>query len=79
MSVRSFKKEHDDCPIDYIRNKKGNLFFQCGSIIGHVSPAAANEIANLTIDDLNYALLEKDGEQFHCIMKKSTANVVKTM
>lgn len=69
-------------PIDFVKHPKtGNIFFTCGKITGGISDKvkAAYAAGTLTIDQMEYAEVSKDGgKAVPVLMMKSTANVVKS-
>lgn len=80
MPAGTLVKEQN-CKIDFIANpkKKGNIFFSCGKIVGGVSDKvkAGIEDNSITIDDIEYAEVSRDGGPYvSVLMKKATDNVV---
>lgn len=75
-SVRQLCAEQQDC-IDFIRNPdNGKVFFECGEILGYVSPNAASRAMepDATIDDFRFEEVSKDGGNTYipCIMERHT-------
>lgn len=66
--------------IDFVKNPKtGNIFFTCGKITGGISEKvkAAYAAGTLTIDQMEYAEISRDGAAaVPVLMMKSTNNVV---
>ena len=66
--------------IDFVKNPKtGNIFFTCGKITGGISEKvkAAYAAGTLTIDQMEYAEISRDGgPAVPVLMMKSTNNVV---
>jgi hypothetical protein len=81
---KSAKKlvETEGSPIDFIHNTKDgkdNIFFKCGSIVGGISDKikAAHKAGTLTIDQMEYAEVSKNGgKAVPVLMMVSKANVV---
>lgn len=75
-SVRQLCAEQQDC-IDFIRNpNNGKVFFECGELLGYVSPDAASRAMepDATIDDFRFGEVSKDGGNTYipCIMERHT-------
>ena len=68
--------------IEFVNNPKtGNIFFTCGKIVGGISEKvkAAHAAGTLTIDQMEYAEVSRDGAPaVPVLMMKSTNNVVAT-
>ena len=66
--------------IDFVRNPKtNNIFFTCGKITGGISEKvkAAYAAGTLTIDQMEYAEVSRDGAPaVPVLMMKSVSNVV---
>lgn len=79
MSAKSLVNNTEEA-IDFIKNPKtGNIFFVCGNITGGVSQKVkdAHAAGTLTIDQMEYAEVSRDGAPaVPVLMMKSTNNVV---
>lgn len=76
-SLRQLCAEQQDC-IDFIRNPdNGKVFFECGEIMGYVSPNAASRAMepDATLDDFRFGEVSKDGGNSYipCIMERHSA------
>lgn len=83
MPASSLVKD-ENCKIDFVANPKkaGNIFFTCGKVVGGVSEKvkAALNAGTLTIDQVEYAEVSKDGGPFiSVLMMKAVNNVVATL
>lgn len=79
MSARTLKQAHGN--IEFVKNPHtGKVFFTCGSITGYASPKVQENLASVTIDDLQYAEVSINGQPaVPCLMMRGTNNVLKTL
>lgn len=74
----------ENSTLQFINNPNTDrMFFMCGSIKGYVSPAVAQKLDTVGLDDLQYAECAKPGtnDWVPCLMMvgNSTANVKRTL
>lgn len=81
MSVNALKNSENDS-LQFIKNPNTDkVFFLCGTKQGYVSPAVQKEISTIEASELQYAecCIEGQNNWVPCIMKRSTANVVRAL
>lgn len=70
-------------PLDFVKNPHtGITFFVCGNIRGYVSPAVQAKVDTVELEDLQFAMVSKDGaEPIPCLMLvgDSRKNVRRTL
>ena len=72
----------ENAPIKFIKNPKkpGSIFFVCGSKRGYVSPAVCEKIDTISLDEMQYAEVSKDGgEYIPCLMVVGNHKPMRTL
>lgn len=69
MSAASFMKLQNS-ELKFIENpNNGKIYFECGDVKGHISPAVLEKMHSVTVDDLQYAEVSIDGSKpVPCLM-----------
>ena len=69
MSAASFMKSQNS-ELKFIENpSNGKIYFECGDVKGHISPAVLEKMHSVTVDDLQYAEVSIDGSKpIPCLM-----------
>lgn len=69
MSAKALREQENNATIDFVENpnKPGKVFFVCGSITGYCSPAVQRAYKTVTLDELQFAEVAKDGNPANAI------------
>lgn len=69
MSAKALKEQQNNASIDFVENpnKPGKVFFVCGTVTGYCSPAVQRVYETVTLDDLQFAEVAKDGDPTNAV------------
>lgn len=86
MSAAALKEQQNNAPLEFVENpnKPGKIFFVCGSVTGYCSPAVQRTYQSVTLAELQFAEVAKDGNPDNavpCLMMvgNSKANVKRSL
>ena len=82
QTVIDFKQANGGNAIQLIHNpKNGNLFFNCGALVGAVSTKLTEDVLkNIPAEELRISLVEgTNGAQFNMLHKASENNVIRVL
>ena len=86
MSAAALKEQQNNAPLEFVENphKPGKVFFTCGSVTGYCSPAVQLAYQSVTLEELQFAEVAKDGNPINavpCLMMvgNSKSNVKRSL
>lgn len=86
MSAAALKEQQNNAPLEFVENphKPGKVFFMCGSVTGYCSPAVQRDYQSVTLEELQFAEVAKDGNPANavpCLMMigNSKSNVKRSL